>query len=102
VTVADSGVGLSSGQLTTIFQPFDRAGRREESEGTGLGLAITKRLIEAMHGAIGVESELGVGSSFWIALPLRNAGASAGPTDILLPAGSVALSAEAVPHRVTR
>jgi signal transduction histidine kinase len=96
VAVADSGVGLSSGQLVTIFQPFDRAGRREESEGTGLGLAITKRLIEAMHGAIGVHSEPGVGSTFWIDLPLR----SAGPAGLQLPAGSAALSTEAVPHRM--
>jgi signal transduction histidine kinase len=96
VAVADSGVGLSARQLVTIFQPFDRAGRREESEGTGLGLAITKRLIEAMQGAIGVESEPGVGSTFWIDLPLRNLA----DADPLLPAGSVALSTEAVPHRI--
>ena len=96
VAVADSGQGLNSGQLLNIFQPFDRGGRREESEGTGLGLAITKRLIEAMHGAIGVESQPGVGSTFWIDLPLRN---SAG-AEVLLPAGSVALGTEAVMHRI--
>ena len=96
VAVADSGQGLNSVQLLNIFQPFDRGGRREESEGTGLGLAITKRLIEAMHGAIGVESQPGVGSTFWIDLPLRN---SAG-AEVLLPAGSVALGTEAVMHRI--
>jgi signal transduction histidine kinase len=79
VAVIDSGVGLTAAQLVTIFQPFDRAGRKEDSEGTGLGLAITKRLIEAMRGAIGVESKPGVGSTFWIDLPL---------------------SAEALPHRI--
>ena len=96
VAVADSGQGLNSVQLLNIFQPFDRGGRREESEGTGLGLAISKRLIEAMHGAIGVESQPGVGSTFWIDLPLRN---SAG-AEVLLPAGSVALGTEAVMHRI--
>ena len=96
VSVADSGPGLSSGQLVTIFQPFDRAGRKEESEGTGLGLAITKRLIEAMHGNIGVESQPGVGSTFWIDLPLRNEAAG----DPALPAGSVALGTAALTQRL--
>jgi len=71
VTVADSGVGLSAGQLGSIFQPFDRAGREQNSEeGTGLGLTITQRLVEAMNGMIGVESQVGIGSTFWVDLPL--------------------------------
>jgi signal transduction histidine kinase len=97
VAVIDSGVGLSADQLVNIFQPFDRAGRKEESEGTGLGLAITKRLIEAMHGIIGVESEPGVGSTFWIDLPLR----SGPPSAPLLPSVSGALNAAALLHRIT-
>jgi signal transduction histidine kinase len=71
VAVADSGIGLSALQLDAIFQPFDRAGRGQESEeGTGLGLTISQRLVQAMNGAIGVRSEPGVGSTFWIDLPL--------------------------------
>ena len=71
VAVVDSGVGLSAMQLGTIFQPFDRAGRQEpDDEGTGLGLTISQRLAQAMHGDIGVHSQVGVGSTFWVELPL--------------------------------
>lgn len=71
VEVVDSGVGLSAMQLGTIFQPFDRAGRQEpDDEGTGLGLTISQRLAQAMHGDIGVQSQVGVGSTFWVELPL--------------------------------
>jgi signal transduction histidine kinase len=71
VAVADSGVGLSALQVDSIFQPFDRAGRGQEGEeGTGLGLTITQRLVRAMNGDIGVRSEPGVGSTFWVDLPL--------------------------------
>jgi signal transduction histidine kinase len=72
VAVTDSGQGLSPAQLSAIFLPFSRAGRDENSEeGTGLGLTITQRLVEAMRGSIEVESELGVGSTFRIDLPLQ-------------------------------
>jgi len=71
VAVADSGVGLNARQLDSIFQPFDRAGRGQEGEeGTGLGLTISQRLVQAMNGAMGVTSEPGVGSTFWVDLPL--------------------------------
>jgi signal transduction histidine kinase len=72
IAIIDSGIGLSPAQLKTVFLPFSRAGRDEVSEeGTGLGLTITRRLVEAMQGSIAVESELGVGSTFRIDLPLQ-------------------------------
>ncbi|MYM22213.1 response regulator [Duganella sp. FT135W] len=78
VVVTDTGVGLSAAQLANIFLPFGRAGRESsDEEGTGLGLTITQRLVEAMRGAIEVESELGVGSTFRIDLPLHDAPAPA-------------------------
>jgi signal transduction histidine kinase/ActR/RegA family two-component response regulator len=69
IRVADSGAGLSPGQLEQLFQPFNRLGREHGAEeGTGIGLVVTKQLVELMGGAIGVESEAGVGTTFWIEL----------------------------------
>jgi len=80
VAISDSGQGLSQAQLATIFLPFSRAGREDDQEeGTGLGLTITQRLVEAMRGSIEVESELGIGSTFRIDLPLGEALAQAAP-----------------------
>ena len=71
LTVADSGVGLSAEQRARLFVPFERlAADQAAIEGTGIGLAIAKRLVELMEGRIGVESRPGVGSEFWIELPL--------------------------------
>ena len=69
--VRDSGEGMSADKLAQLFQPFNRLGQeRGEIEGTGIGLVVSKRLVEMMGGAIGVESLVGVGSVFWIELPL--------------------------------
>ena len=74
LTVRDTGTGISAADLPKTFTPFERLGAaRMETEGIGLGLAISKRLIEMMGGAIGVESRLGEGSTFWIELPLVQA-----------------------------
>ena len=70
ISVSDTGPGLDPDQVQHIFQPFHRLGRDEEEEGSGLGLALTRRVVEAMQGAIGVESEPGAGSTFWVELPL--------------------------------
>ncbi|HEV2008705.1 MAG TPA: PAS domain S-box protein, partial [Burkholderiales bacterium] len=69
VNVKDSGAGLSPEQLAQLFQPFNRLGQEASAEeGTGIGLMVTKRLVELMGGAIGVESTVGEGSVFWIEL----------------------------------
>ena len=74
VTVADTGDGLSTDQLGQLFQSFNRLGRETGTEeGTGIGLVVSKRLIELMHGVLGVESTVGVGSAFWLELPATTA-----------------------------
>ena len=72
VTVQDNGLGISPEDQAHIFDRFYRV-RRPETEkidGTGLGLAIVKRLVEAHHGRIRVESELGEGTTFHVTLPV--------------------------------
>jgi len=69
ISVRDTGIGMSPGQLAQLFQPFNRLGRELGSEqGTGIGLAVTKQLVELMGGVISVESTVEVGSKFWIEL----------------------------------
>jgi PAS domain S-box-containing protein len=74
ISVKDTGAGLPPGKLTQLFQPFNRLGQESRAEeGTGIGLVMSKRVVELMEGAIGVESTVGVGSVFWIELPLTTA-----------------------------
>ncbi|HYG90173.1 MAG TPA: ATP-binding protein [Azospirillum sp.] len=76
VLVADTGRGIPAGRMEELFQPFNRLDAGGGAiEGTGIGLAITRRLVEAMGGEVGVVSEEGVGSTFWIALPAAHADA---------------------------
>jgi PAS domain S-box-containing protein len=71
VSVKDTGPGLSPDQLAQLFQPFNRLGQEAGGEeGTGIGLVMTKRLVELMGGVIGVKSDIGVGSVFWVELLL--------------------------------
>ncbi len=70
--VTDSGIGIAEENLERIFEEFrtlDTSYSRQ-AEGTGLGLAISRRLVQAMGGEIGVNSELGEGSLFWVRLPV--------------------------------
>ncbi|HEY9792900.1 MAG TPA: HAMP domain-containing sensor histidine kinase [Candidatus Obscuribacterales bacterium] len=71
IRVSDQGPGIPPDKLATIFEKFQQAGRGDQGEraGVGLGLAICKGIIQAHGGTIGVESELGKGSTFWIKMP---------------------------------
>ena len=69
LSVRDTGPGFTDDEKARLFQPFERLGaERTTVPGTGLGLALTRKLVQGLHGTIGVESEHGVGSTFWIRL----------------------------------
>ncbi|MEA1979312.1 MAG: ATP-binding protein, partial [Chloroflexota bacterium] len=72
--VRDTGPGIPEDQFATIFKAYrqlDRTASPSKVKGTGLGLAIAYNLVQMMGGDIEVESELGVGSTFTVTLPIR-------------------------------
>ena len=75
ISIVDSGIGIPQDSIESLFQRFsqvdDSSSRR--FDGSGLGLAICKELVDLMGGNIGVESEVGAGSEFWIDVPLTPA-----------------------------
>jgi PAS domain S-box-containing protein len=72
IEVEDTGIGIPMDQQSILFQPFQRIDNKQGPlrRGTGLGLSICKRIVEAMGGTIGVDSEPGRGSRFWFTVPL--------------------------------
>jgi len=74
--VADTGIGIAKDKIETLFTEFRQGDTTITSEfgGTGLGLSITKKFVDMHGGRIWVESELGKGATFFIAIPLRLAG----------------------------
>jgi signal transduction histidine kinase len=69
IEVSDTGTGIAEAEVDRVFERFYRGSGSLEQEGFGLGLSIAKRMVDVMGGEIGVESELGVGSTFWVRLP---------------------------------
>lgn len=74
ICIADTGKGLTAAEQARLFIPFERLGAELTGiEGTGIGLALSKRLMKCMKGDIGVEIPQGLGSVFWIQLPVATA-----------------------------
>ncbi len=68
IAVVDTGIGIDEDKRQLVFERFTKL--NVFSQGTGLGLSICKNIIDKLHGTIGVDSTVGVGSKFWIRLPI--------------------------------
>ena len=68
IWVEDNGIGIAPEHFQQIFQIFGRVHSSKQFEGTGIGLAIVRKAVERMGGSIGLTSELGKGSRFWLIL----------------------------------
>jgi len=92
--IVDTGIGMTPQILNRLFTPFmqgESASSRRYG-GTGLGVATARRLVQLMHGSMGVESQAGQGTTFWFLVPLEAAAAPRAPA----PAG---LARAALSHR---
>jgi PAS domain S-box-containing protein len=67
--VRDNGAGIAADDLERVFQIFQRLTSHEQVEGTGIGLAVSRKIVEKHQGRIWVESQPGVGSTFYVSLP---------------------------------
>jgi signal transduction histidine kinase len=68
LSIRDNGIGISKEHQARLFGMFQKLDH--SYEGTGIGLAIVRKAVERMRGEVGVESEAGAGSRFWVKLPL--------------------------------
>jgi signal transduction histidine kinase len=76
IEVSDTGSGIPAEEQGRIFERFYRGSNSLEQEGFGLGLSIARRMVEVMGGEIGVRSEVGRGSAFWVSLAVAKPAAT--------------------------
>ena len=86
--VIDTGIGIDAGHMDALFRDFSQIQNplQKRLRGTGLGLSLSKKLAELLGGEVGVESELGKGSTFWVTIPMHYTGTPAAPS--IQPAGA--------------
>lgn len=79
--VTDTGVGIAADHLPALFSDFVQLDTRMQRRlrGSGLGLSLSRKLAEILGGRVGAESELGVGSRFWVVIPVAYEGAGKAP-----------------------
>jgi PAS domain S-box-containing protein len=86
IDIADTGHGIDPEKLARLFLPFERLGAEStDVEGSGIGLALSRGIVAALQGELNVESRVGEGSTFWVALPRTNAELPALPLHVDLP-----------------
>jgi len=76
ISIKDNGIGFQEKYLDKIFTLFQRLHGKEEYEGTGIGLAIVKKIIDKHNGIISAHSQEGIGTTFIIVLPIKQASAT--------------------------
>lgn len=98
--VIDTGIGMPEHVCRKLFNPFTQADNTTARKfgGTGLGLSICKKLVELMHGAIGVTSKEGAGSTFWFEIPTMEVGTAASTINLPDLKGISVLSVEDHPQ----
>jgi signal transduction histidine kinase len=79
--VQDNGIGISPADQQNLFEKFYRISSKgnQEERGSGLGLAIVKSIAERHGGDVHVESQLGVGSTFYLVIPMKQAKSESPP-----------------------
>ena len=101
IRVTDTGVGIAAAKIAELFQPFNRLdAANSDIEGTGIGLSLTRRVVELMGGTIGVESKLGVGSTFWFELPMEGCVNCSAPEETRVLQADAGQSTSMKPHTI--